>query len=333
MSTVTGARAYPGAEQSRVPDAQPSPPCGCGLSEVFHSLPDAAAIVDSEGAIIDVNSSWSTFSRLNGGDPMHTGTGANYLRACEQAAADGGHDAAAVAEGLHGVLSNRLRSFEHRYPCPSPIEDRWFVVRITPLPGVRGALVIHLDVTAAKLTEERLEHRATHDPLTGLPNGESVLSALRAALARRTRSGNPVAVLFLDLDGFKPVNDRYGHEAGNRFFIQVANRLQRQLRENDLVGRVGGDEFVAVCDAAQARTLADRLRGAVSTPFQVGGDSVRVGVSIGVAIAAAAAGQGTEHAARALLAEADRAMYADKRDRNREPLGTDGRDRDPRRGR
>ncbi len=330
MSTTTGARAYPGAEESRTLDARPSPLCGCGLSEVFYALPDAAAIIDSEGAIIDVNSSWSTFSRLNGGDPTHTGSGANYLRACEQAAADGDHDAATVAEGLRGVLSNGLRSFEHRYPCPSPIEDRWFVVRITPLPGLRGALVTHLDVTAAKLAEQRLEHRATHDPLTGLPNGEAVLSALRAALARRTRSGNPVAVLFLDLDGFKPVNDRYGHETGDRFLIQVANRLQRQLRESDLVGRVGGDEFVAVCDAAQACALADRLRSAISTPLQVGGDSVSVGVSIGVAIATDADGQGTEQAARALLAEADRAMYANKRDRNREPLVTGGRDRDPR---
>ena len=299
-----------------------SPPVGSPPGELlerraatFDALPDAAAIVDESGAITDVNAAWTTFSTLNHGDRARTGLGANYFETCRRAATEGDADAAVVAEGLDGVLLGRLRSFEHLYPCPSTLEDRWFVVRITPLAGCQGALVSHVDVTTAKLTADRLAHKASHDPLTGLPNRDAVLGFLRASISRLNRSGAPVAVLFLDLDDFKPVNDRYGHEAGDRFLVKVANRLQRQLRASDVVGRVGGDEFVALCDGADASALADRLRAAVAAPVQVGHDSVCVTVSIGVAIAKDANAADTEAIARALLVQADEAMYAAKRAR------------------
>src|SRR5688500_10606260 len=99
---------------------------------VFNALPDAAAVVDSSGTITDVNPAWRTFAVLSGGDLEQTGAGTNYFEVCRRAAAAGDDDSIAVAEGLEGVLGGRLRAFEHRYPCPSPIEDRWFVVRITP---------------------------------------------------------------------------------------------------------------------------------------------------------------------------------------------------------
>ena len=283
---------------------------------VFNALPDAAALVDPAGTITDVNPAWRTFADLSGGDLSQTGAGANYFEVCRRAAAAGDVDSRAVAEGLEGVLSGRLRAFEHRYPCPSPIENRWFVVRITPLADpTGGALVCHLDVTAWKLTEDRLVFRASHDPLTGLPNRDQVLAHLRTALARLARTGAPVAVLFLDLDRFKPVNDRYGHAAGDRVLVQVANRLGHQMRATDIVGRVGGDEFLVVCDAGETATLVDRLRHAVRSPIQLGADSVSVGVSIGVAVAGMPVGGDLDATASALVARADAAMYEDKRRR------------------
>ena len=283
---------------------------------VFNALPDAAALVDSAGTITDVNSAWRTFTVLGGGDVSETGIGTNYFEVCRRAAAGGDDDSLAVADGLEGVLSGRLRAFEHRYPCPSPIENRWFVVRISPLAEPDGgALVCHLDVTAWKLTEDRLVFRASHDPLTGLPNRDQVLAHLRTALARLARTGAPVAVLFLDLDRFKPVNDRYGHAAGDRVLVQVANRLRHQMRATDIAGRVGGDEFMVVCDAGETAALVDRLRHAIRTPIQLGADSVSVGVSIGVAVASVAAGGDLDGAAGALVARADAAMYEDKRRR------------------
>ena len=153
------------------------------------------------------------------------------------------------------------------------------------------------------------------DPLTGLPNREPVLAHLRTALARLARSGAPVAVLFLDLDRFKPVNDRYGHAAGDRILVQVANRLHHQMRATDIVGRVGGDEFLVVCDSGETAALVDRLRHAVSSPIQLGADSVSVGASIGVAVASVPVGADLDGAAGALVARADAAMYEEKRRR------------------
>ena len=283
-------------------------------TSVFDSLPDAAAVVDHAGVIRHVNPVWRTFAALNGGAEAATGAGVGYLDVCRRAAAGGDPDAGFVAEGLAAVLAGRARRFEHRYPCPSPIEHRWFVVRISPLAGGGGAVVCHLDVTAAKLAEDRLVHRASHDALTGLPNRDAVLAHLRTAVARLRRTGAPLAVLFLDLDRFKPVNDRFGHELGDRLLVQVAHRLERQLRATDLVGRMGGDEFVVVCEGIDAAAVADRLRAVVSAPLQVGDESVRVGVSIGVAVATDDGGD-AEQLARSLLSRADAAMYADKRAR------------------
>jgi diguanylate cyclase (GGDEF)-like protein len=279
---------------------------------VFDALPDAAALVDPAGTITEVNPAWRTFAVLSGGDPERTGIGTNYFEVCRGPAPD--DDSRAVADGLDGVLSGRLRTFEHRYPCPSPLEDRWFVVRITPLSGPPGgALVSHLDVTAWKLTEDRLVFRASHDPLTGLPNRDQVLIHLRTALARLARTGAPVAVLFLDLDRFKPVNDRYGHAAGDRVLVHAANRLRHQMRATDLVGRVGGDEFLVVCDAGDTTALVDRLRLAVGSPIQLGAELVSVGVSVGVAVAGLPVDADLDGEAAMLVACADAAMYEDKR--------------------
>jgi diguanylate cyclase (GGDEF)-like protein len=283
-------------------------------SAVFNALPDAAALVDPGGTITAINPAWRTFALLSGGDLAKTGIGTNYLEVCRSAAAGGDDDSRVVAEGLKGVLSGRLRAFEHRYPCPSPIESRWFVVRISPLSDpCDGALVCHLDITGWKLTEDRLVFRASHDPLTGLPNREQVLAHLRTALARLARSGAPVAVLFLDLDRFKPVNDRYGHAAGDRVLVQVGNRLRHQMRATDLVGRVGGDEFIVVCDGGETAALADRLRYALRSPIQLGADAVSLGVSIGIAHARIPIGTDLDDEASALVARADAAMYDDKR--------------------
>lgn len=110
-------------------------------------------------------------------------------------------------------------------------------------------------------------------------------------------------------------------EIGDWVLGRMANRLQHQLRATDVVGRVGGDEFLAICEAADARALAERLRDAVAAPLQIGPDTVSVAVSIGVAVADDPGVPDAEEAARALLAEADRAMYAEKRDRSGRPAG------------
>jgi diguanylate cyclase (GGDEF)-like protein len=145
------------------------------------------------------------------------------------------------------------------------------------------------------------------DSLTGLPDRAAFLAALRSAAA----SEDSVAVLFLDLDDFKVVNDGFGHEAGDRLLIQVAGRLKTAVREEDLVARLGGDEFTVLCrgleDPSQATITAGRLRAALSAPFDVAGQRRHVRVSIGCRVAAAG-----EADPDALLRDADSAMYQAK---------------------
>ncbi len=158
------------------------------------------------------------------------------------------------------------------------------------------------DLPAARLA---LPHQATHDGLTGLPN--------RARLAEHAagHDGRPMAVLLLDLDGFKPVNDVLGHAVGDELLCRVADRLTGCLRAGDLAGRLGGDEFLVLlphADATAADKVVTRIRDAVRAPMRIGGHAVTVGVSIGVAVRPA----GGHDRLDALTAAADAAMYAAK---------------------
>jgi len=155
---------------------------------------------------------------------------------------------------------------------------------------------------------QRLEHLAGHDALTGVANRTSFRTRLASALVIGERH---VAVAFCDLDGFKPVNDTYGHLAGDDVLVEVAARLRSRLRVGDELARIGGDEFTVllrnVPDAVVAGQVADRLLQAVEDPFAVPGGEVRVGMSVGVALA----GRGVS--ADDLLSAADAALYACKR--------------------
>jgi diguanylate cyclase (GGDEF)-like protein len=158
--------------------------------------------------------------------------------------------------------------------------------------------------------EAQLRHRSLHDPLTELPNRALTLDRLTAALGRAVRTGGQVGVLFLDLDGFKTVNDRLGHAAGDELLVGIARRLRLGIRPGDTVGRLAGDEFVVLCDGIsreQADRLAERLDVALRRPFPTELGEVQVGASIGVTIAAS--GQDPEE----VLREADAAMYRVKR--------------------
>ena len=164
---------------------------------------------------------------------------------------------------------------------------------------------------------EELSESALSDPLTGLPNRRSLAQELNRMLARVQRDDRALVVAFIDLDAFKPINDRYGHEAGDRFLVAMARALEGALRGGDLVARIGGDEFVVAgtvpresADAA-ADVLCRRLEAATRGRFDIGGTSIDyAGASVGVVLARTG-----EVDAEALLARADRAMYASKHER------------------
>lgn len=162
---------------------------------------------------------------------------------------------------------------------------------------------------------DELHHMAQHDGLTGLANRVSLRTRLGRVLAGATRDQRPMAVIFLDLDGFKAINDQLGHAIGDAVLIEVAERLRTAVRQSDTVARFGGDEFVVVCadtDRHTAVTIADRIRQAVRQPLHQVPPSLPLTVSIGVALHHPAGGDSPEP--DAMVRSADTAMYQSKRE-------------------
>ena len=194
---------------------------------------------------------------------------------------------------------------------------RWFCRRTTPLRRDESGAVIQIvgvlrDVTDALAADARLEHSALHDELTSLPNRRLLTDRLGRALDRSEREGH-VAVLFCDLDGFKLINDAYGHHTGDVVLTEVAARMSAATRSGDTVGRMGGDEFVVICGVPSGVDPADlgdvvarRIEQAVSAPITIDGVCHRVTVSTGICVA----GQGDDPTS--VLRNADLAMYVAK---------------------
>jgi diguanylate cyclase (GGDEF)-like protein len=168
------------------------------------------------------------------------------------------------------------------------------------------------DVTERVAQQAHLEHLAFHDALTGLPNRALFADRVAHALRKRSVDVAPPAVLFVDLDGFKAVNDSAGHAIGDALLVQAARRLQSSVRAGDTVARLGGDEFAALLEeepgatSAQARNIAQRILAALTQPYRIGSTEAVVSASIGVAVAFPGIMPDE------LLHQADRAMYEAK---------------------
>lgn len=171
------------------------------------------------------------------------------------------------------------------------------------------------DISHLKEVERELEHRSLHDTLTGLPNRALFFDRLEHALERCRRTGERIAVLFLDLDGFKRINDEHGHGAGDEALRQVADRLRSAVREADTLARLGGDEFGVLLEdlegTSEADEVADRLIERFGEPIPVAGEDALVRVSCGIALAGGETGSETGTADE-LVHRADRAMYTAK---------------------
>lgn len=182
----------------------------------------------------------------------------------------------------------------------------------TPHDGAPALQIVLRDVTERHQVEADLAYRAFHDPLTGLANRHLLVDRVEHACARAQRTGSFVGILFTDVDDFKEVNDRYGHQAGDAVLQTIGNRLRGALRPSDTVARYGGDEFVVLCedvaDPTMMSLIARRVEDALSAPFRIADEDVRITVSVGAI--AEASPDGSE-----LIERADQAMYEAKAER------------------
>ncbi len=283
---------------------------------VFESLTAQIAVLDAQGSIVAVNPAWIRFAQENG-SPLCAAesVGMNYLAACQcggDAPPDGQDGAEQAAAGIQGVLAGVIDQFTLEYPCHSPTEQRWFLLYVSPLHTGKGAVVAHINITQRKHSELRITQLAHYDTLTGLPNRVLFTHTLDEALRQARDRVHALAVLFLDLDGFKKVNDTLGHDAGDRLLTVVAERLRAAVRADDTVARLAGDEFTVILPVItapeQAASVARKLLQGVAAPIALDEQVVQVSASIGISLYPA--GGETAHS---LLKSADAAMYRAKR--------------------
>jgi diguanylate cyclase (GGDEF)-like protein/PAS domain S-box-containing protein len=266
---------------------------------------DAVVVVDAAGLIIEDSPSTAVLV----GDAAPARRGANLLDLVLKVDAAGARAMVERALAEPGeVIEDELRV---RHADGTELWLSVRVVNMTGDPDVAGLVVNLQDITARKNVEEELAHRAFHDSLTGLANRALFHNRVQHAIDRAARSGSDPAVIYLDLDGFKRVNDSLGHSAGDILLREVSNRLRDAVRPGDTVGRLGGDEFAVLIEesarpTADAEVVAERIIRMIATPIDVGSGEVTVSASIGIATGDA------DRSCTALLRNADIAMYKAK---------------------
>jgi diguanylate cyclase (GGDEF)-like protein/PAS domain S-box-containing protein len=277
----------------------------------FDQAPIGMALIgltdQDAGKFLQVNQKLSSITGYSPGELL--GKTVKSLLSAEE------HPSAAISLALTSQGADPPPHAERRWVCADG-SIIWLMSSVTVIRDASGSprhcVCQFLDVTARREIEGRLAHLALHDALTGLPNRLLLMDHLTEALRRAERHRDLVAVLFLDLDDFKVVNDSMGHDAGDELLICAAERVRKCLRTTDTAARLGGDEFVIVCeelhDPAAAELMSLRLQEAFSNPLTVRGHPVQVTASIGVAISSDAATSAQE-----LLRQADTAMYVAKR--------------------
>lgn len=281
---------------------------------VFDSLKQQIAVIDDIGTIIDINDAWIRFGAENALSPEFTSIGNNYLDVVRYSHIMGDQLAAQALQGILAVIDGTCPHFYHEYPCHSPDQRRWFIMRVSPLQSdpQRLFVIAHTDITERKLAEEKVEHLSLHDPLTGLANRRQFNEFLREEMGRCIRNQLPISLVMIDVDNFKTYNDQFGHLAGDKCLVKISQVLSSFTRRpNHLAARLGGDEFAVILGGignAYAQTVADALREKIHDLHLVFGRKNLVSMSAGIVSVALLSEQSEE----SLLHEADKALYCAK---------------------
>jgi diguanylate cyclase (GGDEF)-like protein/PAS domain S-box-containing protein len=269
---------------------------------VVNSVEEAVMVTDTNNLIVAINPAFTAITGylpedVIGKDPRILSSGEQpkefYKALWEKLLATG---------GWHGEIKDRRKNGE--------FYTEWLSIKLVR--DENGKITQHVavfsDISERKRSEERMQHLAHHDALTDLPNRALFSDRLQQSLALAKRDKTHLALMFLDLDKFKPINDTFGHAVGDLLLKEVAIRLQNCVRESDTVSRIGGDEFVVLLPTVEAEQdamlVADKILHSLVQPFELAGNSLSISVSIGLVVY-------PEHGddERALTKNADIAMY------------------------
>jgi diguanylate cyclase (GGDEF)-like protein/PAS domain S-box-containing protein len=274
------------------------------LHTIANNLPIQIAYIDSDRIVRFINDTYRTDTGLT---PENT-LGKHLREFLRPAFYD------EILPHIETALAGERASFETvtRFRRRELV---WSTVYIPDFSGgsVAGFFIMSQDITARKKLEYSLHHRATRDALTGLPNRPALLERLNTAIHSSQQAGEGLALFFLDLDGFKAINDTYGHDAGDSILQQFAKRLTHIVRSTDMVARLSGDEFVILLesqgDGACPEKVGAKILDAMKAPFLIGRTEVHMGTSVGLYVDDATSIIDAE----AMLKLADQAMYEAKR--------------------
>ena len=277
------------------------------LATTFESSPDAMLVVDENARIVSFNRRFVEMWQI----PEELVVARNDKPILARVAAAVKNESEFVARVSHLYEHPEIESHEELETKDGRFVDRHSAPLHGPDKKYLGRIWFFRDITARKTAEQQLSQLASTDALTGLHNRTAFLERLHLALARVKRSSNPFAILYIDLDGFKDVNDTLGHPAGDRLLQAVSDRLKASVRETDMVARFGGDEFAVlqddVTDLAGTEALAEKIRKTLAIPYVIDGNDVHTTASIGIVPY-----QGGLDSAEVMMSRADLALYRAK---------------------
>jgi diguanylate cyclase (GGDEF)-like protein len=277
---------------------------------VLDALPSPTVLLDPDGNVVLTNSAWEAAVVSAEDGRISGGAGVDYFAMARRAC--GRTVGRRIVDSLRALSRGERASVAMDYSMEHPIGTHWYHLQASRVDPAGHVVVTHTDVTDRVQAEQKSAWQARHDHLTDLPNRAALHELIDAELRRPDHP--PISVLFLDVDGFKDVNDSLGHEVGDDLLRQLAARLADRIRSEDTVGRLGGDEFVVLCrncDSAGAEAAAQRFQTMFEESFDLAGRTARLTASIGVTTARGGASSGTR--STDLVRDADLAMYAAKR--------------------
>jgi diguanylate cyclase (GGDEF)-like protein/PAS domain S-box-containing protein len=277
---------------------------------VLESLPGRTCVIDATGHVVEVNRKYRDQGPTGAGVNTGPGIGDDYVEWLTSTVSR------SASSELRELLNRERADYRAEFATSHRRRRTWTEMFAVPLTRLQpGAVVTHGDITTRKNAESALEKRATHDPLTGLPNRVLLADRLAHGLSRATRTQTQIGLLFCDLDGFREVNNQLGHLAGDKLLVTIAKRLRAVCRSSDTVARVSGDEFVIVLEDVAGREeieeVARRIIEALDEPIELEHGTAQTGTSIGLVISSGVPRAGAR-TVQNLIRDADSAMYAAK---------------------